>query len=123
MTATTSQSQKAGDTSLYASLRSSLAANTQDAQPSSNDPAAAMPSPGFTAEREKLQMMRDALWDAFAAGPDAGLPTILIELTNSYTNSLRLQLNLKSLDARKLDTFTANQPARCWRQKIEEAVM
>ena len=101
MTAPPSQSQKAGDTSLYASLRSPLAANTQDAQRSSNDPAA-VPSPGFTAEREKLQMMRDALWDAFEAGPDAGLPTILIELTNSYTNSLRLQLNLKSLDARKL---------------------
>jgi hypothetical protein len=54
------------------------------------------------AELEKLQELRDALWEAFKAGPDAGLPTILIELTNSYTNSLRLQLNLKSLDARKL---------------------
>jgi hypothetical protein len=102
MTAPPSQTQKAGDPSPYSSLRPSLAANSGAAQGSPEAPAAPAPSLGFTAELEKLQEMREALWEAFKAGPDAGLPTILIELTNSYTNSLRLQLNLKSLDARKL---------------------
>lgn len=111
MTAPPSQTQKAGDPSPYSSLRPSLAANTQDAQSSLNASSPASPSPGFMAELEKLQELRDALWDAFKAGPDAGLPTILIELTNSYTNSLRLQLNLKSLDARKLTPSPAtSQP-------------
>ncbi|MGO9547300.1 MAG: hypothetical protein ACLPPF_21220 [Rhodomicrobium sp.] len=105
MTAPPSQTQKAGDTSPYASLRPSLAADAQDTQ------APASASPGFTAELAKLQELREALWQAFKAGPDAGLPTILIELANSYTNSLRLQLNLKALDARKLTPSPpTNQP-------------
>ena len=102
MTAPPSQTQKAGDPSPYSSLRPTPAAEPQDNRPSPNAPSAAPSSPGFMAELEKLQELRDALWEAFKAGPDAGLPTILIELANSYTNSLRLQLNLKSLDARKL---------------------
>jgi hypothetical protein len=111
MTAPPSQTQKAGDPSPYSSLRPSLAANTQDTQPSPSAPSQACSSPGFMAELEKLQELRDALWEAFKAGPDAGLPTILIELTNSYTNSLRLQLNLKSLDARKLTpSLPTSQP-------------
>lgn len=56
---------------------------------------------GFAVELAKLQELREALWDAFKAGPDAGLPTILIELTNCYTNTLRFQMNMKSLNARK----------------------
>jgi len=88
MTAPSSQAQKPGDPSPYASLRPSLGNG-------------ASPSPGFSAELAKLQELRDALWEAFKAGPDAGLPTILIELTNSYTNSLRIQLNMKSLNARQ----------------------
>jgi len=111
MTAPPSQTQKTGDPSPYASLRPSVVADAQDTLPSPQAPAPASPSPGFTAELAKLQELRDALWQAFKAGPDAGLPTILIELANSYTNSLRLQLNLKSLDARKLTPSPpTNQP-------------
>jgi hypothetical protein len=95
MTAPPLPLQKPADQSPYATLRSSAAAD--DAQRQS---APASPSNGFTAELAKLQELRDALWEAFKAGPDAGLPTILIELTNSYTNSLRMQLNMKSLHAR-----------------------
>ncbi len=67
----------------------------------------------------KLQELRDALWEAFKAGPDAGLPTILIELTNSYTNSLRVQLNLKSLNARRRTVQPASpQPAPAAKKSI-----
>lgn len=58
-------------------------------------------SSGFAVELAKLQELREALWQAFKAGPDAGLPTILIELTNCYTNTLRFQMTMKSLNARK----------------------
>jgi hypothetical protein len=103
MTAPSSQTQKPGDPSPYASLRPSLAADGVQRPPSS--------PPGFTAELAKLQELRDALWEAFKAGPDAGLPTILIELTNSYTNSLRIQLNMKSLNSRqpKTSSLAPNQ--------------
>ena len=111
MSAPLSQSQKAGDPSPYASLRPSVVADAQDTQPSPQPPPPVSPSPGFAAELAKLQELRAALWEAFKAGPDAGLPTILIELTNSYTNSLRLQLNMKALDARKLTPSPpTNQP-------------
>jgi len=95
MTAPPLPSQKPGDPSPYATLRSSAAVDNAQRQP-----APTSPSSGFAAELTKLQELRDALWEAFKAGPDAGLPTILIELTNSYTNSLRMQLNMKSLHAR-----------------------
>lgn len=98
MTAPPSHTQKPGEPSPYASLRPSLAADDVRRPPNAFPTAA----PGFTAELAKLQELRDALWEAFKAGPDAGLPTILIELTNSYTNSLRIQMNMKSLNARKL---------------------
>lgn len=101
MTASPPPSQKPGDPSPYASLRPTGAADAQDTPRSPPTPAPSPLSPGFTVELAKLQELRDALWEAFKAGPDAGIPTILIELTNSYTNSLRVQLNMKSLNARQ----------------------
>ena len=96
MSAPSSQPQKPGDTSPYASLRAA-----EDDQPRQDAPPPVPQAPGFTAELAKLQELRDAVWDAFKAGPDAGLPTILIELTNCYTNSLRVQLNLKCMNVRR----------------------
>ena len=55
----------------------------------------------LTVEAAKLQSLRSALWDAFEAGPDGGLPNTLIDLTIAYTNALRLQLNLKSMASRQ----------------------
>lgn len=94
------QTNKPGDHSPYASIRSPQGPATSDGAPA----PAALPSPsspGFAAELAKLQEMRDALWEAFKAGPDAGLPTILIDLTNCYTNTLRFQMNMKALHSRK----------------------
>lgn len=91
--------QKTADPSPYASLRGprapAQAGNVESGSPIAPD------SQGFAAELEKLEELREALWQAFKAGPDAGLPTLLIELTNCYTNTLRFQMNMKSLNARK----------------------
>lgn len=113
MTAPPSPSQKPAEPSPYASLRPSAVADTPGAQRPAQAPSAAASSPGFSAELAKLQELRDALWEAFKAGPDAGLPTILIELTNCYTNTLRFQMNMKSLNSRKQQapSQAANQPS------------
>ena len=100
MTATPPSTQKPADPSPYSSLRSAVAADQPDTHraPTAAPPASAS---GFSAELAKLQELREALWEAFKAGPDAGLPTILIELTNCYTNTLRFQMNMKSMNSRK----------------------
>jgi len=56
----------------------------------------------FDAEAEKLKALREALWAAFEAGPAAGLPNTLIDLTMAYTGALRLQLNLRAVSARQV---------------------
>lgn len=71
-----------------------------------------MPQPAtgeFTREAERLHALREALWGAFEAGPDAGLPDTIIDLTMAYTGSLRLQLTLRSLAWRK--TLPQPRPA------------
>lgn len=53
--------------------------------------------PFLKAEAEKLAQMRDALWAAFRAAPEAGLPADLIDLTIAYTGALKLELSLLGL--------------------------
>ena len=108
MSAPSSQPQKPGATSTYALLRAS-----EQGQPRPAAPLPVSHVPGFTAELAKLQELREALWDAFKAGPNAGLPTILIELTNCYTNTLRFQMNIKALESRKgSSNYPRPQPIR-----------
>jgi hypothetical protein len=95
---------KPGDHSAYASIRSPQGSSATEAAQAASTPTSttsSTSSSGFSAELAKLQEMRDALWEAFKAGPEAGFPTILIDLTNSYANSLRIQLNMKGLSIRK----------------------
>ena len=54
----------------------------------------------FQIEADKLKSLREALWTAFEAGPAAGLPNTLIDLTLAYTSTLRLQLNLRAIEVR-----------------------
>lgn len=98
MTGNPSQTRKPYDAAPYASLRQTEAA----AASAKGDMAgAAHEGAGeFAQEGDKLSQLRGALWSAFVAGPDAGLPNTLIDLTMAYTNALRLQLNLKALAAR-----------------------
>lgn len=77
------------------------AAGAGYAQLRSQGQAAAQPSPSdFQIEAEKLKSLREALWAAFEAGPAAGLPNTLIDLTLAYTGTLRLQLNLRAIELR-----------------------
>ena len=85
-----------GAANAYASLRSEAApydvADARTDGPSGNRSE-------LQAEQNRLRALRNALWSAFEAGPDAGLPNALIDLTMAYTASLRLQLNLRALAA------------------------
>ena len=86
----------------YSSLRGSDA-GTPDARSASNDERSQdAAATEFEAEASKLKALREALWAAFEAGPVAGLPNTLIDLTMAYTGALRLQLNLRSVSARQV---------------------
>lgn len=83
------------NTAPYASLRAADAS-----EPNASGTTAEAAAGELTSEGNKLKALREALWAAFEAGPSAGLPNTLIDLTMAYTGALRLQLNLKALAAR-----------------------
>ena len=101
MTGNSSQQRKPYDPTPYASLRSADALKDEPKVANSDDSAKVAAANEFAAEAEKLKLLREALWAAFEAGPEAGLPNTLIDLTIAYTNALRLQLNLRSVSARQ----------------------
>lgn len=110
MTGNSSQTRKPYDAAPYASLRQTEAAA---ALAKGDIAGAAHEAAGeFAQEDDKLSQLRSALWSAFVAGPDAGLPNTLIDLTMAYTNALRLQLNLKALTARRQAPRPAGPTAR-----------
>ena len=107
MNTSSPQTRKTYDAAPYATLRSDgVTAHAQPGQPS--PPAA---ETAFAQEAEHLRMLRHALWDAFSAGAEGGLPTTLIDLTIAYTTALRLQLNLQSLQGRRLAPPRSATPA------------
>ena len=82
----------------YAALRVADTASPDKVEPQPASAAHDMPpADGFGREAEKLEQLRAALWAAFEAGPAAGIPATLIDLTIAYTNALRLELNLLGL--------------------------
>lgn len=93
------------NTAPYATLRAADAGG-------SNAPgnAAEAAAGELVSEGHKLKALREALWAAFEAGPSAGLPNTLIDLTMAYTGALRLQLNLKALAARHLAPRAKSSP-------------
>ena len=111
MTGNSSQQRKPYDTTPYASLRGadSLADAPKATRP--DERARDMAAQEFAAEADKLKALREALWAAFEAGPAAGLPNTLIDLTIAYTNALRLQLNLRSMSARQLHHKPKSDPS------------
>ena len=102
MTGNSSQQRKPYDTTPYASLRGADAGDDAPKAARPDERARDMAANEFAAEAEKLKALREALWAAFEAGPAAGLPNTLIDLTIAYTNALRLQLNLRSVSTRQL---------------------
>lgn len=103
MTGNPSQTRKPFDTAPYASLRAA-----DGSQSHASDAAAGE----LASEGNKLKALREALWAAFEAGPAAGLPNTLIDLTMAYTGALRLQLNLKALSARNPASRARPSPPR-----------
>jgi hypothetical protein len=53
----------------------------------------------LAAEAERLEELKQALWAAFVAAPAHGIPMPLVELTATYANIVRLQINLRSTAA------------------------
>ena len=102
MTSNSSQQRKPYDSTPYASLRSSDGDREQPNSVKPDDRARDAAALEFAAEADKLKQLRGALWAAFEAGPEAGLPNTLIDLTIAYTNALRLQLNLRSVAVRQV---------------------
>jgi hypothetical protein len=83
----------------YASLRSPTdgdAAKPRGEAPTQN---AAVEPDYLTAEADKLEGLKQALYAAFIAAPKSGIPTALIDLAATYTSALRLQLTLKGFSA------------------------
>lgn len=101
MTGTPSATRKPYDPAPYASLRSADSNGAAARQPADASAGKDGPSGDFNAEAERLKALREALWAAFEAGPEAGLPNTLIDLTMAYTGSLRLQLNLRAIASRQ----------------------
>lgn len=101
MTGHPSHMRKPYEAPPYASLRKTeaVANGAKAALGDAAIPATAVND--FQIEADKLKQLREALWAAFQAGPDGGLPNTLIDLTIAYTNALRLQLNLKSVAMRQ----------------------
>ncbi|MEQ1694811.1 MAG: hypothetical protein ABL901_03125 [Hyphomicrobiaceae bacterium] len=98
MTVRPSHIRKPYDPTPYAALQTREIAESQ-APPVKAQPVAPMiaGSDGFADEAEKLEQLRAALWAAFQAGPEGGLPATLIDLTMAYTTALRLELSLLGL--------------------------
>ena len=105
MTATSNHirqpNERHGSSTPYAPLRSSDADPAQTGTSQETAPQSE-PAKDFAAEADKLEALRGALWAAFEAGPAAGLPNTLIDLTMAYTGALRLQLNLRAVTSREL---------------------
>jgi hypothetical protein len=53
----------------------------------------------LTAEADRLESIKLALFAAFTAAPKFGIPTALVDLAAAYTNALRLQMSLRGLSA------------------------
>lgn len=53
----------------------------------------------LTAEADRLESIKLALFAAFAAAPKLGIPTALVDLAATYTSALRLQMTLRGLSA------------------------
>jgi hypothetical protein len=62
----------------------------------------------LTAEADRLESLKEALFAAFTAAPKLGIPTALVDLAAAYTSALRLQMSLRGLSA--VPTKSAKAP-------------
>jgi hypothetical protein len=50
----------------------------------------------LASEADKLENLKQALYEAFIAAPKSGIPTALVDLAAAYTSVLRLQMSLRA---------------------------
>ena len=53
----------------------------------------------LTAEADRLESIKLALFAAFTAAPKLGIPTALVDLAAAYISAIRLQMSLRGLSA------------------------
>ena len=83
----------------YASLRAASDADAPKPRVDSPASAPAAEPDYLTAEADKLEGFKQALYAAFLAAPKSGIPTALVDLAATYTSALRLQMTLRGLSA------------------------
>lgn len=83
----------------YANLHAAI--ETDAGKPRVDAPAQTAPTdPDYlTAEADRLESIKLALFAAFTAAPKLGIPTALVDLAAAYTSALRLQMSLRGLSA------------------------
>ena len=94
----------------YAALRAVVDEQSAKAGGRSTAPAIAEAS-YLDDETRKLESLKGALFDAFEAAPETGIPTVLVDLVSTYTNTLRLQLTLMGYTATPRRSSRSPAPA------------
>jgi hypothetical protein len=61
----------------------------------------------LAAEADRLENLKQALFQAFVAAPKTGIPTALVDLAATYTSALRLQMTLKGYASMPKGSFKA----------------
>lgn len=61
----------------------------------------------LAAEADRLENLKQALFQAFVAAPKSGIPTALVDLAATYTSALRLQMTLKGYASVPKGSFKA----------------
>ncbi|WP_287389526.1 hypothetical protein [Ralstonia sp.] len=84
----------------YAALKPPADGDAAKAQREPASPAGLSAAPAaetdyLAAEADRLENLKQALFQAFVAAPKTGIPTALVDLAATYTSALRLQMTLK----------------------------
>jgi hypothetical protein len=79
----------------YATLRAASDGDAANVRANEPLPVADEVPNYLTAEADKLENLKQALYAAFVAAPKIGIPTALVDLAATYTNALRLQMTLR----------------------------
>ena len=96
----------------YAALKPPAEGDAAKAQRDPASPAGAGSTPPaetdyLAAEADRLENLKQALFQAFVAAPKTGIPTALVDLAATYTSALRLQMTLKGYASVPKGSFKA----------------
>ena len=79
----------------------------EPASPAGLSAAPATETDYLAAEADRLENLKQALFQAFVAAPKTGIPTALVDLAATYTSALRLQMTLKGYASVRKGSFKA----------------